>query len=105
MKIYNKLEIFIIFLSSVHLSSTYDLGVCFEGNLKSCCPGYHLVNDACEVCPPGSYGKNCSLECPNGTYGSLCKEECTCETGCDKVIGCIKSGLESHSVALRFWHT
>ncbi|XP_056004298.1 uncharacterized protein LOC125663538 isoform X2 [Ostrea edulis] len=55
-----------------------------------CCENYFLTGNLCEVCPLGTFGKNCSFPCPNGTYGKLCTGTCDCSP-CHKVHGCLKN--------------
>ncbi|VDI41773.1 Hypothetical predicted protein [Mytilus galloprovincialis] len=58
-----------------------------------CCLNYHLVNDICQECPPGTYGSGgmCDKPCPENSYGKFCSLICQCEENerCDAVNGCI----------------
>ncbi|XP_062600560.1 N-acetylglucosamine-1-phosphodiester alpha-N-acetylglucosaminidase-like [Saccostrea cucullata] len=51
-----------------------------------------------KVCPPGSYGVNCSEDCPKGFYGRFCEENCTCTDTCDKQYGCVETTSERNLV-------
>nr|XP_022297440.1 multiple epidermal growth factor-like domains protein 10 isoform X2 [Crassostrea virginica] len=70
-----------------------------------CCPNYwKSKNGSCIACAAGTYGENCSDECPKGFYGLLCGKKCSCETNCDKVVGCPKTaGTRFHGKKLLLW--
>ncbi|XP_062600937.1 uncharacterized protein LOC134262559 [Saccostrea cucullata] len=55
-----------------------------------CCTNFYQTNNACRPCPPGSYGRNCSLTCPQGWFGSECKYSCDCQlSDCYPTYGCV----------------
>ncbi|XP_056006919.1 uncharacterized protein LOC130050705 [Ostrea edulis] len=78
--------VFVIFLTFVCLSVTFDPNMCSSG---ICCFNYILHNNRCAECEAGTYLINCSQTCHDGYYGRFCKEKCSqaCNETCNKVNG------------------